>query len=594
MSKKFIKVLYTIALFLFHENHLIEGFHSKVIISQKRLTNGISRSIRQPLYDYSNNNAWSFDNFAKKFEEALAPIINTSASNFQLKSSEATSSVKKTDIETVDALVVGSGISGSTAAFYLHKAGINTVVIAEARDVVGGNLISKREDGFLWEEGPNSFQPSPTILRFAKDMGMIDDLVLADSTLPRFVYWEGELFALPAKLTDLPFFNLLTWPGKIRAGLGALGLIDARPDYEESVQQFVTRHLGFETFQRIIDPFVSGVYAGDPAKLSMKAALKKVYNLEDLGFNSGFLSGAIVRMKQLAEEKKVNLERDADLPTVLGGSLGSFKNGLQSLPLKVEEILTQDNVRLSHKLVDISRDSSNSSSTHWIATFQTPTGNKSIRTRALLLTAPAYVTAPLVAAIASTNKEATLLPEAKELDIVNYPPVASVTVAYPNSAFKKPLVGFGHLIPRAMKVRTLGTIWSSSLFPGRAPEGYTMLLNYIGGAQDTGIADLSKEEIVQQVHADIKKILLKDDAPEPRVLGVRVWPRAIPQYNCGHSEMLGRVEQALSDTECAGLYLGGNYKTGVAFGDCIQYGVDVSKSISTFLSRSNTNSTPST
>jgi len=347
-------------------------------------------------------------------------------------------------VESVDAVVVGSGISGSTAAFYLHKKGVN-VLLTEARDEVGGNLISKRSsDGYLWEEGPNSFQPNPAILRFAKDLGMIDQLVLADPKLPRFVFWENKLFALPGGIPDIIFnFNLLTWPAKIRAGLGALGLIAARPDEEETIQEFVTRHLGPQVFERVIDPFVSGVYAGNPRKLSMKAALKKVYNLEDLGFNRGFLSGAIVRIQQLNAERERNAERDADLPKIPGGSLGTFRDGLQSLPLAVEKQLAPSNcVKLSHKLSKVSRLEEGKG---WECTFDTPRGAKVVRTKALLLTAPGYVTSALLG-------DAGVVPAVSRLAEVDYPPVASVTIAYPNSAFKDGLVhevkGFGHLIPR--------------------------------------------------------------------------------------------------------------------------------------------------
>lgn len=174
---------------------------------------------------------------------------------------------------------------------------------------------------------------------------------------------------------------------------------------------------------------MSGVYAGDPSTLSVKAALKKVKVLEDLGFTRGVLDGAIVRMFQMAAERKQAAERDADLPKLPSGSLGSFKNGLQSIPLKIKDELGTDRIRLNHKLVNIERHGD-----EWVSFFQVgPDANNIsvVRSKSVLLTAPAYITADLF----KSNKQ-NLLPEAAELANIKYPPVASVSLAYPNQYLK--------------------------------------------------------------------------------------------------------------------------------------------------------------
>lgn len=431
--------------------------------------------------------------------------------------------------------------------------------------MVGGNVISRKKDGYVWEEGPNTFQPAPHIMRLIVDLGLKDDLVLADSTLPRFVYWDKKLFALPLGVNDLLGFRLLSLWGMVRAGLGALGIVGWKQAKEESVKQFIERHLGKEVFERMIDPFVSGVYAGDPEKLSMSDAFKKIANLTRLGGTEGILEGALIR---IGEKKRENKGLDPDLPKWKGGALGSFRDGLGMLPNKVSEVLG-DRVRLGWKLVALTKEDDG----RYRAEYETSEGTRVIRARAVALTAPARAAADILEGLVD-GVEAVR-------DIV-YPTVWSVTLAYPKSAFKEPLRGFGNLIPRTMGIRTLGTIWSSCLFERRAPEGMELLLSYIGGARDDAIKGLSEEEVVKVVDGDIKTILMKEGSDvEPVVVGARRWERAIPQYNIGYAAIMQKVEKGLES--CEGLFLGGNYTSGVAFGDCVQWGVDTAGKVGEFV-----------
>ncbi|XWS46369.1 hypothetical protein CRYUN_Cryun14cG0059600 [Craigia yunnanensis] len=185
-----------------------------------------------------------------------------------------------------DCVIVGGGISGLCIAQALatkYRDVASNVIVTEARDRVGDNIATVERDGYLWEQGPNSFQPSDPILTMAVDSGLKDDLVLGDPNAPRFVLWEGKLRPVPSKPTDFPVFDLLSIGGKLRAGLGAIGIRPPPPGHEESVEEFVRRNLGAEVFERLIEPFCSGVYAGDPSKLSMKAAFGRVWKLEEIG-----------------------------------------------------------------------------------------------------------------------------------------------------------------------------------------------------------------------------------------------------------------------------------------------------------------------
>ncbi|KAL5138535.1 Protoporphyrinogen oxidase 1, chloroplastic [Glycine soja] len=487
---------------------------------------------------------------------------------------ESTASPPKTrDSAPVDCVVVGGGVSGLCIAQALATKHANAnVVVTEARDRVGGNITTMERDGYLWEEGPNSFQPSDPMLTMVVDSGLKDELVLGDPDAPRFVLWNRKLRPVPGKLTDLPFFDLMSIGGKIRAGFGALGIRPPPPGHEESVEEFVRRNLGDEVFERLIEPFCSGVYAGDPSKLSMKAAFGKVWKLEK---NGGSIIGGT--FKAIQERNGASKPpRDPRLPKPKGQTVGSFRKGLTMLPDAISARLG-NKVKLSWKLSSISKLDSG----EYSLTYETPEGVVSLQCKTVVLTIPSYVASTLLRPLSAVAADA--------LSKFYYPPVAAVSISYPKEAIRSEclidgeLKGFGQLHPRSQGVETLGTIYSSSLFPNRAPPGRVLLLNYIGGATNTGILSKTDSELVETVDRDLRKILINPNAPDPFVVGVRLWPQAIPQFLVGHLDLLDVAKASIRNTGFEGLFLGGNYVSGVALGRCVEGAYEVAAEVNDFL-----------
>jgi oxygen-dependent protoporphyrinogen oxidase len=204
----------------------------------------------------------------------------------------------------------------------------------------------------------------------------------------------------------------------------------------------------------------------------------------------------------------------------------------------------------------------------YIATFDTPEGEQIIEAKTVILTTPAHVTASLIK---------NLSPQASQtLEDIPYPPVACVVLAYPDQALRFPLKGFGNLNPRSQGLRTLGTIWSSTLFPGRTPQGWHLLTNFIGGATDPEIAELSEDQIIEEVHQDLQKAVIKSGST-PKPLAVHLWSKAIPQYTLGHLERLETIRNSLKPFP--GLFLSSNYLDGVAIGDCVRRGEETASAV---------------
>ena len=313
-----------------------------------------------------------------------------------------------------DPLQIGQPKCRST----LHKSNID-VLLTESRDYLGGNVQSvvvNDDDGeFVYERGPNSFATQPSIVRIAHELGIDDQLVFADESLPPWVYFDGKLHPLPKGSggkgaqgqLELLFGpngilkfglagDLLSWPGKIRAGIGALlGHAAAPEGKEETIRDWVIRILGDEVFFRIIDPFVSGVYACDPTTLGMGSALSKIARIERYAYNIKWNKYGAIFYGNLARQAELTKERKADPPTPEWvdfeyGNPGSFRRGLGTLPNAIEKKLGE-RVRLEWTLTKVEkRKTADGSDDGFVAAYDTPDGPRTVAARTIVSTMPTH------------------------------------------------------------------------------------------------------------------------------------------------------------------------------------------------------------
>ncbi|MBE0530136.1 MAG: protoporphyrinogen oxidase [Rhodospirillales bacterium] len=441
-------------------------------------------------------------------------------------------------------LVVGGGISGLSVAWFLHRRGC-TVTVAEAAGRVGGTIVSDQRDGFLFERGPNTAlqkpgRPEDALGRLIDGAALSPQLnVAAPAGKKRYILRHGRLWALPASPPAFVVTPAFSLAAKLR--LLAEPFI-RRADQEETIAEFVKRRLGREFLNYAVDPFISGVYAGDPRELSAEAAVPRIHELEQE--YGSLIRGAIALGKAT---------KNAGMPA---GRQISFAGGMATLPSALAAALPAGSVRTGRRATGLERRDGG-----WAVHFADQGHGPQTETAdALVLALPAPETAALVEPLAGEA--------ARLLRAIPYASVFSVALGYRREDVKHALDGFGFLIPRVEGVRTLGALFSSTLFADRAPPGHVLLTAFLGGRQDPQAMEMADKDVLTEIEVDLATTLGIRGKAALRHL--TRWPQAIPQYPLGHLDRVATVDEFLAPFP--DLYLRGNWRGGISVADCVRNG----------------------
>jgi oxygen-dependent protoporphyrinogen oxidase len=438
-------------------------------------------------------------------------------------------------------IVIGAGISGLTVAHKLARAG-KDVIVLESSENVGGKILTERIDGYLLEAGPNSLRvENQETVDLIEECGLSSRVIEASpNSKKRFILKNGNWVNIPTGPIEALSTSLFSLGGKLRVPLDLFIPKTALKD--ESAASFITRRLGKEVFDYAADPFITGIYAGDPQKLCMRHAFPSMWNAEQK-------YGSLIRgmMKGRKGQSKDGIK----------SRIISFPDGLSELTNAIESNHAE-RIQLHDGALQIEETPNG---------FRVASSSGKMDASEIIVALPAYNAASMIYPLAPDLS--------RELLRIDYPPVAVVYLGYREDQFSIKPEGFGGLIPSKENRNILGIIFSSSNFPDRAPEGHLLLTVIMGGARNAEIIEQPVEKILSTAITEVNDLLKPSGAPTFQ--HVRVWKQAIPQYNMGYGAVFEEIDR--TEQQNPGLHFIGNYRGGISMGVCIKNATELAKKL---------------
>ena len=426
--------------------------------------------------------------------------------------------------------IIGGGLTGLTLAHYLQKAGV-AYDLFEASERAGGNLLSPYPPaGYQLEAGPNSLLLSPELEELVTELGLAGQIQdAAPVSQHRYVLRQGQYRALPASPPALLASSFFSWRTKLRL-LGELLRRPTPPVPGETVAAFFERHFGPEVVQYAVNPFVAGIYAGDPAELLLALTFPQLAALEA---QHGSLLRGLAKGPKTTRRRTVTLRGGVQtLTDALAGRLTNYHSG--AAVTAINQLAVNDfQLTISN---------------------QQPTANLYTN---LALALPAYAAAGLLRPLHPAAAAA--------LAAVPYPPMTLVYSAYNRAAVGHPLAGFGALNPRVEGTYSAGSIWTSSLFPDRVPAGQVLFTSFVGGSQFARQAQEPEAAQLAAVDAELRDLYGISEAP--RWQARYYWARSIPQFGAP----LAAARAAVAPLAAQGIVAVANWQAGVSVPDCVKY-----------------------